>query len=79
MSGMGWAVCAALIRGQLSAVERPSSRIAGAKEHRRANLGPSVATQPRMLEPKDITRAEKWLLIMGCSPVVFAGLLFLFA
>jgi hypothetical protein len=35
--------------------------------------------QPRMWEPKDIARAEKWLLIIGCSPVVLAGLLFLFA
>lgn len=31
------------------------------------------------MEPTDMSRAEKAMLIAGCVPVVLAGLLFLFA
>jgi hypothetical protein len=31
------------------------------------------------MDPSEVTRAEKWLVVASCAPLFFAGLLFLFA
>ena len=37
----------------------------------------SLHTAYRFMEPSEVTVAEKWLLVIACTPIIFAGLLFL--